>query len=94
MLKHELKFINFPRPAARDGCYERAIGGRSRWQPSPLTRNNNTLGNKLRWFECQYRHVYIFWVCFKLTNTELNRAVAHLLFNNTFQKLSLLHWQG
>ena len=26
-------------------------------------------------------------MCFKLTNTELNRVVAHRLFNNTFQNL-------
>jgi hypothetical protein len=31
---------------------------------------------------------------FILTNTQLNYAVTHPLFNYMFQKLSLLHWQG
>ena len=35
-----------------------------------------------------------FWVCLILTNTKLNSAVTHLLFNYTFQKLFVLHWQG
>jgi hypothetical protein len=28
------------------------------------------------------------------THKQLNCAVTHPLFNYTFQKLSLLHWQG
>jgi hypothetical protein len=29
--------------------------------------------------------MFIFWICFKLTNTELNRAAAHRLFKDTFK---------
>ena len=35
-----------------------------------------------------------FFICFILTSTKLNCAVTHLLFNYTFQKLPVLHWQG
>jgi hypothetical protein len=38
--------------------------------------------------------IIIFFICFILTNTQLNCAVTHPLFKYTFQNLSLLHWQG
>jgi len=52
-------------------------------------------GNKLHWFESQWKHIISsFWICFILTNTQLNYAVTHPLFNYMLQKLPLLHWQG
>jgi len=38
--------------------------------------------------------IFLLFLSFTITNTKLNCAVTHLLFNSTFQKLSVLHWQG
>jgi hypothetical protein len=54
----------------------------------PLTRNSSNLKKKLHWFKFQCWQ--IFFICFKLTNTELNCAVTHQLINYTFQMLPLL----
>lgn len=35
-----------------------------------------------------------FFLFFIITNTKLNCAVTRLLFNSTFQKLFVHHWQG
>jgi hypothetical protein len=38
--------------------------------------------------------IFSFWICFILTNTQLNYAVTSPLFNYMFQNLSSFHWQG
>jgi hypothetical protein len=66
--------------AARDGCYEEEVVRRSQWQPNPLTRNSSTLRKQIMFIQVPVSE-FFGGICFELTNTKINCAVTHLLFN-------------
>ena len=92
--KHADKIVNFPRrkaanSASKDEYCERAVVCSSRGYRDGCTRRKQTTLVRV-----PLSSYFFFLYIIILTYIQLLYAVTNPLFNYTFQKLYLLHWQG
>jgi hypothetical protein len=88
---HSLQSTQLSSSASTDGCCERVVVCRTQRYPSALTCDDNSLWKQTKLVQVPVTAYNFFFLNMFCTH---NYAVTYPLFNYTFQKLSLLHWQG